>query len=346
MFSIIISHILIHGKAIKKYNKYIELNLLYILSMWHVSSFGVISGLVGSKKNRYSNLLYLWIIVVFYSLVFYVKYNIKYLKPPVLNDIIKANIFPVIYKYYWYFTAYFGIYPFLSIIKSGMAILSHIEVKKSIYFMIGIFIIWNFYNRDTFLLNSGQSSFCILIFYVFGSYFDKYIFYREHNTFIKIIICIICSIIYLFLSLITYKINIQKSFFKSHSKIKNFFQIHVNSFPIVFQTFSIIIFIAQIKFNIYSTKIITFLGPLTFDIYLIHENLYIRRYYMTNILNQYSSNLNLLLVLLLIFEKGFIIFIICVFFAYIRSIIFRIFQIRYICIYLEEMVTKLIYYLI
>ena len=110
MFSIVVDHIIFHGKVIIKYNKYNKLKLLYVLCMWHVSSFGIISGLVGNKKHKFSNLLYLWILVTFYSLLLFFKYNkfssFKY------YSILISNIFPVINNKYWYFTAYFGMYPF------------------------------------------------------------------------------------------------------------------------------------------------------------------------------------------------------------------------------------------
>lgn len=346
MFSIIISHILTHGQALKKYTQFNELQLLLILGMWHVSSFGVVSGLIGSKSHKYSNLLYLWDIAVFYSIIFYLKHNKYFPNNLLLNDILLSNIFPVIHRGYWYFTAYFGIFPFLPFINSGISVLSQIEVKKSIYFMMGIFIIWSFYYKDSFNLNGGHSSFCLLIFYIFGAYIDKYIYYRKNSKFIRILICVICLFIYIFLSLICYKFHIQSLSSKSNSKIKNIFAVEVNSFPIVFQTFSITIFIAQIKFNKYLTQIITFLGPLTFDVYLIHENSYVRNNYMRNILQQYSQQISLINILLIIFQKAIFIFVVCILIAYFRSLIFQFLKIKNICNYFEKIATRIIYYLI
>ena len=73
----------------------------------------------------------------------------------------------------------------------------------------------------------------------------------------------------------------------------------------VIQTFSIIIFISQINFHEYLSKIITFIGPLTFDVYLIHENHYVRSSYIKHALNMITNNINLFRVLCLIIKKAF-----------------------------------------
>ena len=73
MYAIIVHHILIHGRAMKKYSKYKELVLMNITSFWHVSTYALISGFIGYRSNKYSNLLYLWLWAIFYtsSITFY-----------------------------------------------------------------------------------------------------------------------------------------------------------------------------------------------------------------------------------------------------------------------------------
>ena len=202
MLAIIIHHLLVHGKAIYKYNKYSQVHLLYIICMWHVSSFGIISGIVGNRNHKFSSLLYLWIMAVFYLVLFYIIYRkqtkLKY------NPNFISNIFPVIHNKYWYFSSYFGIYPFLAFINSGLSILPRIVVKKISYFMIGIFFIWSSYFKDVFGQKSGRSSFSLLIFYIFGAYINKYIFFQKKQLITKIAMCFICLIIFITISLITY----------------------------------------------------------------------------------------------------------------------------------------------
>jgi hypothetical protein len=201
MYAIIIHHLLIHGKAMLKYKNYHELKLLNILCHWHVSSFGLISGLSVNKTVKFSNLFYLYIVVVFYSLIFYFKFNNFNILPRHKNRFI-SHLFPVIHAKYWYFTAYFGIYPFLPIINKGISILSLIEIKKIIHFMFGIFIILVSYNKDCFYLHYGYSPFSLLILYIFGAYIGRYIFFEKRTVFIRIFIFIFCIIIFMSASLI------------------------------------------------------------------------------------------------------------------------------------------------
>ena len=76
MFGIIISHLLMHGKAIRKYYMHDKLNLFNSFLFWHINGYCLISGIVGYKSYKYSNLLYLWFCVVFYSVSINLLYKI------------------------------------------------------------------------------------------------------------------------------------------------------------------------------------------------------------------------------------------------------------------------------
>lgn len=345
MFSIVVDHVVFHGQLMKKYNKYKEIRLLFILCMWHVSSFGIISGLVGNKTHKFANIFYLWILSVFYSLLFYFKYNNFHVSLD--DDILISNIFPVVNNKYWYFTAYFGIYPFLPFVNYSILTLSQIQIKKSIYFMLGIFIVWSSCSKDSFSQNNGKSPFSLLIFYIIGTYIDKYIFYKKNKKYIRVIICFICSSLFVIITWITYNINIKNtSLIKLNSNLQNIFKVEINSLPMLLQTCSIIVFLSKIKFNKFTSKILSFIGPLTFDIYLIHENTYVRKNYIKNAFAQYSLDLKIQFIFFSIFKKAFLIFNISIFIAYLRSILFRILKIKNICNYLEILATKIIYYFI
>jgi len=74
MYAIIIHHILITTDIFKKYKQYKELKLMNMLTFWHVSSYALISGYVGYKTNKYSNLLYL----MFFGFILFNWLNIFY----------------------------------------------------------------------------------------------------------------------------------------------------------------------------------------------------------------------------------------------------------------------------
>lgn len=341
MFAIVIHHIIIHGNVIKKYGSN-ELRLLNILLMWHVSSFGIVSGLVGNYTYKFSKLLYLWILVVFYGFIIYIIYN--KISAPFFKERLLYYLFPIVNSRYWYWTSYFGMYPFLPFINGNLSKISQIQFKKCMYFMIGIFIIWTSYYQDPFFQMDGHSVFTLLTLYIYGCYINKYIFNRKNIFIYRILICVLCSIIFIFASLMCYYIYIKDYFPKLDYKTKQIFKNKKNSFCMLLQVFSIIIFVAQINFNKAISKIFNFLGPLTFDVYIIHENTYIHNNYIKTSFNEYPNDLRLTKVFILIFIKATILFSICIFIAYIRNILFRILKIKSLCSYFEIIITKILNY--
>ncbi len=175
MWAIIIHHILLHDRVMKKYKRYKILVFMNICSFWHVNSFTLISGIIGYKTNKYSNLMYLWSCTVVYGVIIHYLYLIdkkyKNIKPNFISD-----FFPVIHAKYWYFTRYFGMYLFLPIINRGIAYLTKKEHKIIIFNFYAIFIIWNDYNKDAkvFGLFKGYSVIWFIISYITGAYIGKY----------------------------------------------------------------------------------------------------------------------------------------------------------------------------
>ena len=184
MLGIIIHHILLFGKAFNKYQQYPGLKKLNTGVFWHVSTYIFISGYVGYKSTKYSNLLYLWLCVLFYSIGI-IKYFSIY-KPHIYNKKIELmDFFPVLTTQYWYFTAHFGMYLFLPLINNGIQNTNKSQMKIMLIILIVVYIVLKDYmipNKDPFKMNSGYSVIWFLIFYSTGAYFGKY---KEEKSIIK-----------------------------------------------------------------------------------------------------------------------------------------------------------------
>ena len=62
MFCIVLNHFLYHGQGINHFYRYkTELLMIHSFTDWHNDAFILISGIVGYKTNKYSNLFYLWL---------------------------------------------------------------------------------------------------------------------------------------------------------------------------------------------------------------------------------------------------------------------------------------------
>ena len=348
MYAIIINHIISHGNIFAKYPRYGYIfNFILILCKWHVCSFGLISGIVGYKSNKYSNLLNLWLSVFFYSIsipFIIKKYKTKIIiKRPPLYD-----FFPVIYNNNWYFSKYFGMYLFLPVINRGIEYLSKTEFRLLVISTIGIFNIYSYImltKKDTFLTNNGFSVISLLIFYIAGAYIGKYKI--KFFGIKKILLYLICIFLYIFSSLLTRKMifynigTVKGLFFPIIFILKRIFVVELDSVPMILQAISIIFFLTNINYNEYIAKIINFLGPLTFGVYLIHENIIVINNITVKIFDNDPNNLPLKAIYKLLFFKCFKVYCICFFIEYLRNLLFTICRIKKICILIEKKIYEL-----
>lgn len=124
MYIIVMNHMIFIGNAFKKFNKYYrQLNMLHILTDWHNNGFALLSGVVGYKSHKYSNLFYLWITVLFYSVGIHIFIK-NFKKQFIIKADISREFCPIVYRIYWYFTSYFGMYLYLPIINKGISCLT------------------------------------------------------------------------------------------------------------------------------------------------------------------------------------------------------------------------------
>jgi len=347
MFCIIINHFLFIGNILKKYPKYQkQLIYLHILTDWHNNGFALISGIVGFKSNRYSNLLYLWITVFFYSFGIHAFTKI-FIKKFIIIDDISIEFFPIIFKRYWYFTAYFGMYLFLPVINKGISFLSKSELKSVVISTLGIFAFWkDFKNpkKDVFNMKSGSSTIWLLTFYLTGAYIGKYrVVYFGLK---KYIFCFICFFIYLSSSYLYIKIKIDNIFLGKGVFLKelncifsNILTTRFDSFLKIVQSITVCLFFLQLNYNKYIHKTICFLGPLIFGIYLIHIHPIIWINIIKHIFDNESKELNLIPIIITVFRKSLKMFVFCILIDYIRFLIFKLLRIKELCIILDSVIN-------
>jgi hypothetical protein len=179
MIDIIVYHIVICKYLKNKYRNYLkQFTLIEILTQWHISNFGIISGIVGFKTNKYSNLLYLFLCVLFYSVTIHYT-MIKFYKNKysiIINQKqLREYYFPVITNDYWYFSTYFKMYLFLPLINKGISLIYKSELIIIILSMIGILFIWkDLMSRNPNKFCSNTSTKTLLVYFIIGAYFGKY----------------------------------------------------------------------------------------------------------------------------------------------------------------------------
>ena len=348
MYCIVLNHFLYHGQGINHFYRYkTELLMIHSYTDWHNDAFILISGIVGYKTNKYSNLLYLWLQVTFYSVGIH-KYATEYKKGFHVRQDIEKQYYPLIFSQYWYFTIYFGTYLYLPLINKGIEYLTKFELRLVIMSSLGILILWRDYkNRnDMFKFHGGGSIPWFLLFYTIGGYIGKY--KVNYNGFKRLILLFIYGSIYLIASHVYFKACIKKEydFIIFDKKIEIPFELRkmlnesYDSSLKIIQSISVCLFFLQIPYNKYIGKVICFFGPLAFGIYLIHDNNIIRENVVHKLFIYENRNISLNSVLSIILIKALKASLICLFIEYLRHLLFTILRIKKILIFIETKIKE------
>ena len=276
MINIINLHLnMFSGKLNLNYTspKYVSIWRLEIFSYHAVDSFGLISGLVGYKRYKFSNLIYLWILASFYSTIISLYLFLKD-KLNIKNLIL--SLFPILIKRHWYVNAYFSMYLLLPFINYGINSLNRKVYTNLIIFFILFFSVYNvmanIYGYSNYhFLNNGYSSMWLTILYIIGAYFGKFIIINKKNK--NIVYFFFWILIYIFCSFFNSEIYFH--LIKTKSNINYQILISYLSPTMLLQAISFIILFSRLNINNkWITKIISFLSPLTFSAQLIHARLF------------------------------------------------------------------------
>ena len=204
MINIIILHInLYSGKLNLPINK--PIYRLEAMSYSGVDCFGLISGIVGYKKYKFSNLIYIWINTCFYSSI--ISLYLYYINRINFKNMI-LSFFPILINRHWYINAYFSLYLFIPLLNLGINDLNSKIFRNLIFFYI---LFFSFYyiiglilygsKNDFIFLREGYSSHWLIILYIIGGYLGKYIIINKNLKSFKFFI--IYLLIYIFSALIT-----------------------------------------------------------------------------------------------------------------------------------------------
>ena len=170
----------LHSKSIK----YKEIWRLETFSYWSVDCFGLISGIVGYKRYKFSNLIYLWMLVSFYSIS--ISLYLYFIYKQITKRILFLHFFPILIKRHWYVNAYFSMYLLLPFINYGIESLNIKTYRNLILFFFGFYSIYDVFAKlligkaYNFLIG-GYSSMWLTILYIIGAYLGKYIIKNKNE---------------------------------------------------------------------------------------------------------------------------------------------------------------------
>ena len=349
MLMIVALHVLGHG-GILDTTMGLTLNcevawFLEIACFCSLNCYALISGYVAyNSKRKLRNFVYLWLQVVFFCLIINVI-DLVVLSQTVglgslgLMDIVKRglNIFaPILTNQYWYFTAYIGVVLCMPLLNAIINNTNRRTLKITLICLVVIlFVGERILKTSTFGFRDGYSFPWLALMYVLGGYIAKY------NVFDKFSIkkcfgyyglCIgLTFLARILLELLVYLLK--------GTVVKNSFESLIIAYTtptIVIGAIFLLVAFSKIKIGKVGTKIIGFLAPLSFGVYLIHTHPIVFGY-MQNAFVTFGEQ-NVFAMLGLIIVAVVAVFSVCIVVDWLRKLLFDLLNIKKLAIWVE---TKL-----
>ena len=186
-----------------------------------------------------------------------------------LSNFLKV-FFPVKLTTYWFATVYIGlylIYPYLNIIGK--------KLEKHAYqrFLLILLLICSLYSfvGDTFHVEGGYSLIWFIVLYYTGGYIRRFVVYDKQ---MRIAWAYLLVTLFVFVS----KVVLLRASVLLGFNGKGAAAFYEYNSPTIFFT-SVALFLLFKNWQIHSTmliRLVNFFAPLTFGIYLLHDNVYIK----------------------------------------------------------------------
>lgn len=327
MLLVVILHVIGNGKILDNCKIFtMNYNIVWfleILAYCSVNCYALISGYVGiDSKFKYSNILNLWLKVVFYTVIISIIFFILVPETITINNIISA-IFPVLFNQYWYFTSYFCMFFFIPFFNKLLEKLSKQEAKKLVLIIIIFFTAFAMISPvDIFSLSAGYSVLWLSSLYLIGGYIKKYNILKNW-TIKKLLVSFLCCTIFIWTS----KIFTEAITIKIFGEIKgNLFLIRYNSIFTLLQSVFLLLIFSRLNIK-RNNKFIQYLSTSSFSVYLIHTHPLVWQYIIRGRFKYFSDFSNLKLVISIIFVS-ICIYAICSGIDFIRYKIFEMLKVE------------------
>lgn len=180
MIFVICHHILMQGGLINASEpcspKYYWFSFLNILAYCAVDCYALITGYVMcNKKFKLSNLLNLWITVIFWSVVVSCVFFVIKPETRSVSEMV-SMFFPVLRGRYWFFTAYVVMYfmtPVLNHIINTLNRNTYLFFFGVCFIVFGLIPVFSLGN-DVLGINNGLHFSLLIMMYLIGGYIKKY----------------------------------------------------------------------------------------------------------------------------------------------------------------------------
>ncbi len=322
MFMVVLLHVLGNGGVLLSTEVFsLHHSLAWFLEIsafCAVNCYAIISGYVGyGRKIKYSNLIYLVMCVVFYIIT--ITLTVKAVVPNISTKEVLTSFLDIFSGGYWYVKAYFCAFFFFPHINF---LVEKYEEKK-LYTLAGVMLILfsvipTLVRKDVFSVINGYSPLWLMVLYFLGAVMRKYDKQAEKRK-NKYLLLYLLMVVLTFMSMISISYLTKQVF--GRILLQDFLISYISP-TIVFAAIFLVKYFSNMNVNKFMKKIIAFMSPLTFGVYLIHTQYFIWEY-LKNRFAHFADMQPLALVTSVVLTACAI-FLVCIFIDYIRQCIFKV----------------------
>lgn len=338
MFFVVCLHILGHKNILENLTSgtwlYYVLWFLYTLAYPAVNCYALISGYVGyTSHHKYSSIINLHFQVLFYT---FLGLIMGYVVSPAdvgVSSIVRA-IFPVRYDVYWYYTAYFCLFFFMPFINKMIDSLSKASSTKLVVSIVVICsVVPTVYMRDIIGTSGGYSFVWLTMLYVIGAYVRKYRVFDKTNNY-KLFGFFAVSMLLTWSSKLVIELLTEKIF--GTAKFQDVLYNYTSPTILLMAVMLLAIF-SKMELRVNLQKVIGFVAPLAFGVYLLHESPLIRDNFVSGKF-AYYLNFNPVVALLAVIGTIMAVFVIGLAVEYLRQKIFALIKVKKFSIWIEGLI--------
>ena len=270
---IILHHLITHGGLSFTFSHFtisgMAMHLLNAVTRCAVNAYALISGYVMVQSRfRPSRLISLWLQVVFFAVLGVLC--LPLMGERILPEHLFSAVTPVSHDYYWYFTCYtvvFCLSPFLNLLLNSM------NKRQAGWMLAALAILFSilptFMLVDRFQLNKGYHAGWLVILYLYGGAFRMHGFHKIISRKKAVLICAGCILASWTFRLAALAMN--AAWLEEHL-------LNYTSPTMLLCGAALIALFSGCHLPERIARAVSVLSPLTFGVYLIHDNPLVREH--------------------------------------------------------------------
>lgn len=331
MLFIVMWHVLIHGNVLSNTSGFIHiiLRIIQALLVVHVNSFILVTGYYQSKSDfkfkkffSLNNAVWFYRVLIFALLIF--MNVIPFHKVEALR-----NLFPIDLGFYWFIDAYLILYcisPFLNLLISHLKRFQYHKMLMILFLVIPF--LSTLTGHQAFNNNFRYSITNFVFLYLLGAYFRDYKieiwdYFNIQSEKMKQLIYLAIFLFFAGVNFAFYIVGHQLlSFGEVSNEIGRIITMSTYTYDNPFVLVSSLMYFLYFGSFHFSNSLVNKLSSLSFGVYLIHDNPYVRQHLYELFALYADHKINSYMIIPIVILVAIMIFVVCLLIEWLRQLLF------------------------